>query len=49
MDWLFIAGVSMDLAGAIVIVAAVLSQTRPESNRGAGGVFGTNLMGCSSS
>ncbi len=31
MDWLFIAGVSMDLAGAIVIVAAVLSQTRPES------------------
>jgi hypothetical protein len=43
MDWLFIAAVSVDLAGAIVIASAVLWQTRAETIEEAGGVWGTNL------
>jgi hypothetical protein len=43
MDWLFIVGVSMDLAGAIVIASAVLWQSRPETIQEASGHWGPSL------
>jgi len=43
MDWLFIAGVSMDMAGAIVIASAVLWQRRPETIEEASGHWGPSL------
>ncbi len=43
MRWLFIAGVSADLAGAITIAAAVLWRTPAEIREEASGHWGTSL------
>src|SRR5438094_336459 len=43
MRWLFVAGVSLDLAGALLIAMAVLSRTPAENREEALTKFGGNL------